>query len=161
METQISYIVTLFEKENRFGLYMLKICRDHGLRTLIDVIKENGFTPLKNRKRTLSCRTITYADYADDLKPLPITTEQAESQLHNQSKKQELLAFTWTQIKVKMCFKREGDIYTQRGRPLKLVDKFTYLVNTISSTESNINIQLVKAWTDINRLWKFDLSDKI
>ena len=47
---------------------------------------------------------------------------------------------------------------------LKSLDKFTYLGNSISSTENDINMWLPKAWTAIDRLliiWKSDLSDKI
>ena len=63
-----------------------------------------------------------------------------------------------------MCCKQEGAISTLSGRSLKLVDKFTYLSGIISSTESEVNIYLAKAWTAIDRLsviWKSDLSDKI
>ena len=68
------------------------------------------------------------------------------------------------QIKHSICFKREGAISTLSGKPIKLVDKFTYLGSSISSTERDVNIRLVKAWTAVNRLsiiWKSDLSDKI
>ena len=47
---------------------------------------------------------------------------------------------------------------------MKLVDKFTYLESSISSTEKDINTWLAKAWTAIDRLsviWKSDLTDKI
>ena len=47
---------------------------------------------------------------------------------------------------------------------LKLVDKFTYPGSSVSSTETDINMWLVKAWTAIDRLsvmWKSDLSAKI
>ena len=63
-----------------------------------------------------------------------------------------------------MCFKRKGVISTLSGRPLILVDKFTYLGSNVSSTESDVNICLVKAWTVIDRLLiikRSDLSDKI
>ena len=62
-----------------------------------------------------------------------------------------------------MSFKR-GAISTQSGEPLKLVDKFTYLGSSISSTESDVDIRLVKAWNAIDRLsviWKSDLSNQI
>ena len=39
-----------------------------------------------------------------------------------------------------------------------------YLGSSVSSTESDINMRLVKSWTPIDRLsiiWKSDLSDKI
>ena len=63
-----------------------------------------------------------------------------------------------------MCFNQRGDIFTLNGRSLKLVDKFTYLGSSISSTENDLNTWLAKAWTAIDRLsviWKSDLSDKI
>ena len=63
-----------------------------------------------------------------------------------------------------MCFKREGAISTVNGRPLELVNIFTYLGSNISSTESNVNIRLAKACTAIDRLliiWKSDRSSKI
>ena len=46
----------------------------------------------------------------------------------------------------------------------KLVDKFTYLGSSVSSTEKDIDTQLTKAWTAIDRLsiiWKSDLTDKM
>ena len=48
--------------------------------------------------------------------------------------------------------------------PLKLVDKFTYLGSSVSSTEKDIDTRLMKAWTAIDRLsiiWKSDLTDKM
>ena len=47
---------------------------------------------------------------------------------------------------------------------MKLVDPFTNLGSNISSTKSDVNSSLVKAWTAIDWLliiWKSDLSDKI
>ena len=63
-----------------------------------------------------------------------------------------------------MCFNQRGDISTQNGSPLKLVNKFTYLGSSVSSTETDINMRLAKAWTAIDRLsiiWKSDLTNKI
>ena len=63
-----------------------------------------------------------------------------------------------------MCFNQRGDFSTLNGSSLKLVDKFTYLRSSISSTKTDINTQLAKAWTAIDRLlviWKLDLTDKI
>ena len=48
--------------------------------------------------------------------------------------------------------------------PLKVVDQFIYLCNNISSTERDVNVNIVKVWTAVDRLstmWKSDLSDKI
>ena len=57
-----------------------------------------------------------------------------------------------------------GDISTLDGTSLKLVDKFTYLGSSVSSTEKDIDTRLTKAWTAIDRLliiWKSDLTDKM
>ena len=62
------------------------------------------------------------------------------------------------------CYNQTGDISTQDGTSLNLVDKFTYLGSSISSTEKDIDMRLTKAWTAINRLsiiWKSDLTDKM
>ena len=63
-----------------------------------------------------------------------------------------------------MCYNQTGDISTQDGTSLKLVDKFTYRGSSVSSTEKDIDTRLTKAWTAINRLsiiWKSDLTDKM
>ena len=58
-----------------------------------------------------------------------------------------------------MCYNQTGD-----RTPLKLVDKFTYLGSSVSSTEKDIDTRLTKAWTAINRLsilWKSDITDNM
>ena len=63
-----------------------------------------------------------------------------------------------------MCFNQAGDISTQDGPSLKQVDKFAYLRSSVSSTEKDIDTQLTKAWTAIDKLsviWKSDLTDKM
>ena len=63
-----------------------------------------------------------------------------------------------------MCFNQRGDISTLHDSSLKLVDKFTYLGSSVSSTKKDINTQRANAWTAINRIsviWKSDLTDKI
>ena len=63
-----------------------------------------------------------------------------------------------------MCYNQTGDISTLDGSSLKLVDKFTDLGSSVSSTEKDIDTRLTKARTAIDRLsiiWKSDLTDKI
>ena len=63
-----------------------------------------------------------------------------------------------------MCFNQIGNISTLNGSSLKLVDKFTYLGSSVSSTENGINMRLAKIWTAIDRLsiiWKSDRTDKM
>ena len=62
-----------------------------------------------------------------------------------------------------MCFNQRHDI-TLNGSSLKLIDKFTYLGSSVSSTETDINSGLATAWTAIDRvsiIWKSGLTDKI
>ena len=66
--------------------------------------------------------------------------------------------------KQNMCFNQTGDISTRGGSSLKLVDKFTYLGSSVSSTEADIETRLIKAWTAIDKLsviWKSDQTDKM
>ena len=63
-----------------------------------------------------------------------------------------------------MCYNQTGNISTLDWTSLKLVDKFTYLGSSVSSTKKDIDTRLTKAWTAINRLliiWKSDLTDKM
>ena len=63
-----------------------------------------------------------------------------------------------------MCYNQTGDISSLDGTSLKLVDKFTYLGSSVSSTEKDIDMRLTKAWTAIDSLsikWKSDLTDKM
>ena len=63
-----------------------------------------------------------------------------------------------------MCFNQRGYIFTLNSSFLKQVDKFTDLGSIVSSTETDINTRIGKAWTAIDTLsviWKSDRSDKI
>ena len=63
-----------------------------------------------------------------------------------------------------MCFNLTGDISTQDGTSLKLVDKITNQGNCVSSTEKDIDTRLKKVWTPIKRLsivGKSDLTDEM
>ena len=63
-----------------------------------------------------------------------------------------------------MCYNQTGNIAKLGGASLKLVDKFTYLGSSVSSTEKDIDTRLTRAWTAIDRLsiiWKSDLTDRM
>ena len=60
--------------------------------------------------------------------------------------------------------RQRGNISSLNGSSLKLVNKSTYLGSSISSTKTDVNTRLAKAWTAINRLLvlsKSDLTNKI
>ena len=61
--------------------YLFIICLDYVLRTSIDKIKENGFD-LTMKSRRYPAKTITDADYADDIVILANTPNQAETLQH-------------------------------------------------------------------------------
>ena len=61
--------------------YLFIISLDDVLR--IDNIRENGFEPTKKRSRRYPAKTITDADYADDIALLANTPNQAETLLHS------------------------------------------------------------------------------
>ena len=150
-------------KPNQTKLFLQGL--DYVLRTSIDKIRENGFEFTKKRSRRYPTKTITNADYADDIALLANTHNQVETLLHS---------LEWAVVGIGlhinahkteyMCYNQTGDISTLDGTSLKLVDKFTYLGSSISSTEKDIDTWLTKAWTAINRLsikWKSDLTNKM
>ena len=152
--------VNIFKKTFSF----VKNWLDCVLRTSIDLRKENRFTLTKARSRN-PARTNTDADYADDIVLLANTPSQAESPLHSL---EQVAAGIGIHINADetefMSFNQRSDISKLNGRSLKLVDKFTYLESSVSSTENDIRTRLAKAWTAMYRLsviWKSDLSDKI
>ena len=63
--------------------YLFIICLDYVLRTSIDKMKDNDFKLTKEKSRRYHARTITDADYADELALLANTPAQAETLLHS------------------------------------------------------------------------------
>ena len=57
--------------------YRFIICLDYVLRTSIDNIRENGYVLTKKRNRRYPAKTITDADYVDDIALLANTPNQA------------------------------------------------------------------------------------
>ena len=135
------------------------------LRTSIDKIKENGFELTKKRSRRYPAKTITDADYADDIAILANTPNQAETLLHSLEQAAAGISLHVNAHKTEvMCFNQTCDISTRDGSSLKLVDKFTYLGSRVSSTEKYIDRRLTKVSTAIDQLsiiWKSDLIDKM
>ena len=123
--------------------YLFIICLDYVLRTSIDKIRENGFELTKKRSRRYPAKTITDADYADDIAILANTPDQAETLLHSLERAAAGIGLYVNALKTEyMCYNQTGDISTLDGTPLKLVDKFTYLGSSVSSTEKDIDTRL-------------------
>ena len=118
---------------------------------LLIKIKENSFKLTKERSRRYPTKTITYTETKTLLHSLEQPT--AGINLHVNAHKTEY-----------MCFNQTGNIFTLKCSSVKLTDKFTDLGSSVSSTDTDIDTRLAKAWTAIDRLsviWKSDLTDKM
>ena len=135
------------------------------LRTSIDKIRENNFEITKKWSRRYPAKTITEANYADDITILAKTPNQAETLLHSLERAAAGIGLHFNAHKTEyMCYNQVGDISTRDGTSLNLVDTLTYLGSSISSTENDIDTRLPKAWIAIDSLsiiWKSDLVDKM
>ena len=164
-DTEYFDIVAGVLQGDTLALYFFIICLDYVPRTSIDNIRENGFELTKKRSRRYPAKTITDADYADNIAILANTPNQAETLLHSLERAHAGIGLHVNAQKTEyMSYNQTGDISTLDGTSLKLVDKFTYLGSSVSSTEKDIDIRLTKAWTAIDKLsviWKSDLTDKM
>ena len=119
----------------------------------------------KTKKKQQQQKTITDADYADDIAILANTPNQAETLLQSLERAAAGIGLHVNAHKTEyMCYNQTVDISTLVGTSLKLVDKITCLGSSVSSTEKDIDTRLTKAWTAIDRLsiiWKSDLTDKM
>ena len=126
------------------NLYIIGL--DYVLRISIDKMKDNRLNLAKERSRRYSAQTITVADYADDIALLANTPTQVETLLYSLERAAGVIGLHVNAKKTEyMCFNQRGDISTLKSGPFKLVNKFTYLGSSVSSTEKDINIKLVKA----------------
>ena len=128
-------------------------------------LRANKKKKRKKRSRRYPVKTITDADYADDIALLANTPNQSETLLHSLEQAAAGIGLHVNAYKIEyMCYNQTGDISTLERTSLKLVDKFTYLGSSVSSTEKEIDTRLTKAWTAIDKLsiiWKSDLTDKM
>ena len=93
-------------------------------------MKDNGFKLTKERSRRYPAQTITDTDYADDIAILANTHLPEPKPCY----------IVWNVDKTEyMCFNQRDVISTLNGSSLKLVDKFTYLGSSVSSTKTDIN----------------------
>ena len=122
------------------------ICLDDVLRMSIDRMKGNGFNMTKERSRRYPAHTITDAGYADHIVFLANTPTQTETLLHSLERATAGIGLHVNADKTEyIFFNQRGDISTLNSSSQKLVDKFTYLGSSASSTETDINTRLATA----------------
>ena len=164
METDYFDIVAGVLQGETLVPYLFIICIDYVLRTSVDLRKENGFKLAKERHRRYPAQFITDANYADHIVLIANTRAQSKSLLHSLEWAAGGIGLHVNADETEyMCFNQRGNISTLNGSSLKLVDKFTYLGSSVSSTETDIKMWLAKAWTTVDRLsiiWKSDLTNE-
>ena len=162
-DTDYFDIVTCVLQEDSLAPHMFITCLHYVLRTSIDIMKDDGFTLAKERSRRYPAWTIMDADYTDDIALLANTPAEAETQPNSLEQAVCSIGFHDNADKTEyMCFNQRGDIFTLKGGPLKLEDKFISVGSSISTTEKDINTRLAMAWTAMDNLsviWKLDLTN--
>ena len=145
--------------------YFFIICLDYVLRTSIDKIKENGFKPTKKRTKRYPAETITDANFTDDIAILANALAQAETLLYSLERAAAGIGLHVNAHKTEyMSLNQTGDIFALGSSSQKLVDKFTYVGSSVSSTEKDIDTRLAKEWKAnkwLSIIWKSDLTDKM
>ena len=115
METEYFDIVGGVLQGDTLAPYIFIICLDYVLRTSIDNIRENGFVLIKKRSRRYPAKTITDADYADDIAILANTPNQAETLLHSLERAAAGIGLHVNLHKAEfICFNQKYDISTRR-----------------------------------------------
>ena len=128
---------------------------------LIDLIKENGFTPRKAKSEQYPAETITDSDYVSDIVPLANTPTQTEFLLHSPEQAAGSIGLHGNVGKMEfMYFNQKGVISTLNDTSLKLGEKFTYLGSSVSFTERDINMCLAKAWTAFDHMEVWPMHDR-
>ena len=123
------------------------------LRTSVDKMKDYGFKQAKERSRRYPAQIITDVDYADDI-----------AHLKKHLPKPKLCYIVKTDKTEYTCFTQRSEFSTLNGSSLKVVYNLAYLGSNVSSTETDINTRLAKAWTTIDSLsviWMSDLTEKM
>ena len=101
----------------------------------------------KKKKQKVTRKNNYRRSNADDITILANAPAQAETLLHSLERAAAGIGLHVNAHKTEcMCFNQTSDISTLGGSSLKLVDKFTYLGTSVSSTEKDIDTRLTKAW---------------
>ena len=115
-DTEYFDIVAGVLQRDTLAPYLFIVCLDYELRTSIDRIKENGFELTKKRSRKYPAKTITDADYADDIAILANTPNQAETLLHSLEQTAAGIGLHVNAHKTEYkCFNQTGNISTLDG----------------------------------------------
>ena len=159
-----SFLKLLFSENIKYVLVILLLSKLF-LQYLFLFFFLSFFLSFWHRKIALSIYLHTEKARLMYLALLANMSNQAETLLHSLERAAAGIGLHVNANKTEcMCYNQTSNIAPLDGASLKLVDKFTYLGSSVSSTEKDIDTQLTKAWTVIDRLliiWKSDLTDKM
>ena len=115
-------------------------------------LKENGFIFKKKVNRRYPEESMIDADYADDRSLLLNTHAYAECPLHSLEQAARGMGRYIDAVKTEfMCFKQVFSHSHIKWLALEISRPITYLGSYISSTESDVNLHIVKASVAIDR----------
>ena len=129
------------------------ICLDYVLRKALDKNLDLGFTLTKQKGRRHPAKTITDADYADDLAVLADYLKDATSLLHSvETTAREIGLYVNADKTEFICLNQDTSdgMKSLNEKKISQVDDFNYLGSYIASTEHDIDIRLKKAWGALN-----------
>ena len=147
--------------------FIFIICLDYVLRKALDKNLDLGFTLTKQKSRRHPAKTITDADYADDLAVLADYLKDATSLLHSvETTAREIGLYVNADKTEFICLNQDTSdgMKSLNGKKISQVDDFKYLGSYIASTEHDIDIRLKKAWgalNGMNVIWKPNLPDDL
>ena len=118
-DTEYFNIVAGVRQRDTLAPYLFIIYLDYVLRKSIDKIRENSFELTKKRSRRYSAKTISDANYADDIAILANTPNQAEIPLHSLERAATVIGLHVNAHKTEyMRYNQTGNISTLDGTPL-------------------------------------------
>ena len=147
--------------------FIFIICLDYVLRKALDKNLDLGFTLTKQKSRRHPAKTITDADYADDLAVLADYLKDATSLLHSvETTAREIGLYVNADKTEFICLNQDTSdgMKSLNGKKISQVDNFKYVGSCIVSTEHDIDIRLKKAWGALNGMsviWKSNLPDDL
>ena len=139
---KVDFLFELCICENVFDAYLQRFVQKCNIHNVMNGGKRYLCIKQKPYVVGIVCiHKITDADYTNDIAHLANTPAQAKTLLYSLERAAAGIGLYVNANKMEyMCFNQRGDISTLNDSSLKLVDKFTYLGSSVSSTEIDINI---------------------
>ena len=138
---------------NTFAPFLFVICIDYVLRISVGNCNDYSLMLELARSRRFPTKKISDADCANDFALASDNSYNAQKLLHILEQSAAFIGLHFNVTKAEyMCYNQDGPIETLNKTPLKKVDDFVYLGSNITSTEKDVLIRILKAWSALDRL---------